>query len=53
MRVTLAYPYTDKDGKSYEPDKSIDVSDEVGAQLLRDGLAREGSSSKTTTKKEG
>lgn len=35
MRVTLAYPY---DG--HEPDETIDVDDELGRRLVREGRAR-------------
>ena len=35
MQITLAYPY---DG--HAPDETIDVDDQVGKTLIRDGFAR-------------
>lgn len=49
MKVTLAYRYTDADGKRHEPDKTITVADDIGTQLIHDGKARAAESSSTTT----
>lgn len=35
MKVTLAYPWED-----HQPDQTVDVDDETGRTLLRDGFAR-------------
>ena len=40
MRVTLAYPYTAKDGKSYQPDETVELPDVEAVKLLRNGRAR-------------
>ena len=41
MKVQLAYPYTDDDGKEHEPDDVIEVDDATGARLKSEGRARE------------
>lgn len=41
IKVTLAYPYTDPDGKTHAADKTISVPRNVGNDLLYAGLARE------------
>lgn len=35
MRITLAYPY-----EGHAPDETIEVDDDVGRQMVRDGVAR-------------
>lgn len=40
MRVTLAYPWTAPDGTTYPGGETVDVPDDVGKQLLRDGKGR-------------
>lgn len=54
MKVTLAYPYTDAEGKSYDADKAVDLPEEEATQLVRDGRARveDGSSSTKSSKKQ-
>jgi len=35
VRITLAYPY-----ENHQPDETIEVADDVGRQMIRDGYAR-------------
>lgn len=51
MKITLAYEYTDAEGKTHAPDKSIDVDDAEANRLLHLGLARETSASADKDKK--
>lgn len=54
MRVTLAYPYTDEAGKAHAPDSTVDLPDDVAAQLVRDGRARTpDTTTKSSKKQEG
>ena len=50
MKVTLAYPYTDADGKAHEPDATVDLADDVATQLVRDGRARTADAAPTRSK---
>lgn len=40
MKVVLAYPYTDADGKDHAPDSTVNLDDSTASQLVADGLAR-------------
>jgi hypothetical protein len=51
MRVTLAYSYTDEQGKSHAPDTTLDLDEGVAQALLNDGKART-PDTKTAAKKE-
>ena len=50
-KITLAYPYTDADGKTHKPDTTLEVEDAEAARLLHYGLARETSAPADTNKK--
>lgn len=39
-RITLAYPFTDADGKNHKPDTTISLPKDTADQLVFDGLAR-------------
>lgn len=41
MRVTLAAPYVDADGKEHAADKTLDLDIAEASRLLHFGLARE------------
>lgn len=51
MKVTLAYPWADESGKTYDPDSTVDLDEGVARALLNDGKARP-ADAKTATKKE-
>lgn len=51
MKVTLAYPYEDADGKMHDPDSTVELEDPVAKGLLHDGLARPAESRVSTAKK--
>lgn len=38
--VVLAYPWTDADGKTHEPDSTVQVDRSTARDLIRDGRAR-------------
>ena len=38
-KVTLAYPWTDQDGREHNPDTVVSVDDVTGRDLIRAGLA--------------
>lgn len=40
MKIALAYPWTDGDGETHDPDSVVDVPVNVGKALVRDGRAR-------------
>ena len=40
MRIELAYPYTDADGKNHKADATVDLPVEEALSLVRDGIAR-------------
>lgn len=40
IRVTLAYPYTDDDGKMHKADSTVSLPREVGKNLIHAGRAR-------------
>jgi hypothetical protein len=40
VKVTLAYEYTDADGKTHAPNKTIDLDIAEANRLLHYGLAR-------------
>lgn len=39
-KVTLAYPYTDADGKNHNPDTTLSLPDGEAFELLASGRAR-------------
>lgn len=39
-RITLAYPWTDADGKEHRPDETISVDEATARRLIGDGWAR-------------
>jgi hypothetical protein len=39
-KVTLAYPYTDGDGTTHEPDTTLELDDVQAKRLVQDGKAR-------------
>ncbi|MGA5869252.1 hypothetical protein [Streptomyces cinereoruber] len=47
MRVTFAYPHTDAEGKTYQPDDTADLDDAAARQLIKDGHARPADGTKT------
>lgn len=49
-RVTLAYPFTDADGKTHDPDKTVDLDEGVAQTLVNDGKARPADSGKPAKK---
>lgn len=51
MKVTLAYPYTDAEGKTRAPDTTVNLDDAEANRLLHYGLARETSAPADTDKK--
>ena len=51
MKVILAYPYTDADGKTHDADTSPDLPVDVAVRLLDAGRARTAGAS--TTAKRG
>ena len=46
MKVTLAWPYTDADGKNHKPDTTVDLDVAEANRLLHAGLAREAADTK-------
>lgn len=50
MKVTLAYA-REIDGKAHKADATVDVDDETGRALIRDGHARPADTNTTTDKK--
>ena len=48
-KLTLAYPYTDADGKTHKPDATVEVDAAEAARLLYFGLARESETTKSAT----
>lgn len=40
MKVTLAYPWSDDQGKTHKADTTVTVDDTVGRSLIHDGKAR-------------
>ena len=40
-QVTLAYPYTDADGKAHKADATVSLDHAEAQRLLFEGLARE------------
>lgn len=40
LRVVLAYAYTGKDGKTFEPDAEVDLPVGIARELLHFGRAR-------------
>lgn len=54
MRVTLAAPYVDADGKNHAANTTLDLDDAEASRLLHYGLAREASApAEADTKKKG
>lgn len=51
MKLILAYPYTDADGKDHDPDSTIEVDDTVGKRLIVEGFARLPENRVSTSKK--
>jgi hypothetical protein len=47
MKVTLAYPYTDADGKAHDADSSLDLPEHEAVRLLDAGRARTADASTT------
>lgn len=39
-KITLAYPYTDGDGTTHEPDTTLELDDVTARRLVQDGKAR-------------
>lgn len=52
MKVTLAYPWTDDQGKDHAPDTTVDVDTDVAHVLIQDGKARTADTKTTSSKKE-
>lgn len=40
MKVELAYPYTDADGKNHKADSTVDLPDDEARDLVHFGRAR-------------
>ena len=61
LRVTLAYPYTDEDGKDHKADSTVSLPREAAKNLIHAGRARltqtptkqATKATSATTKKEG
>lgn len=54
MKVTLAAPYTDADGKTHPADTTLDLDIAEASHLMFYGLAREASApAEADTKKKG
>lgn len=56
MKVTFAYPYTDKSGKEHKPDSTADLPEGEAMRVIHDGRGRaesEPEKGKTTTTEKG
>ena len=51
VKVTLAYPYVDADGKNHAPDTTVSLDAAEANRLLHYGLAREPLAPADTDKK--
>ena len=51
MKVTLAYPYTDPEGKAHDADETVELVDDVASSLIADGRARTADTTTRSSKK--